>query len=160
MELILSDLQTVGKALENRKIDAVKKAACEKLAVELNQCIRAHNVRLTDNERESIRDLFLLSNKPEIIVLNVTEGEYVEENLDVVIKKFAGALHIDPTKFVVICAKVESELAELNEEEQKQYLQELGVLISGLERLIQKAYDELGLISFYSRGEGSACLDN
>lgn len=152
-ELILSDLQTVGKTLENRKVEPIKKIAAEKLMTALNQGKRAYDVSLNEEERENVKDLFLLSNKPEIIVLNVTEDDYVKGNFEDVIKKFSSALHIDTNKFVVISAKIESELAALSDEEQKQYLLELGLVKSGLERLVGKAYDELGLISFLTCGE-------
>jgi ribosome-binding ATPase len=152
-ELILADLQTLQKTIENRKTEAVKKTAAEKLAKELDQGKRAYDVKLTEEERASISDLFLLSNKPEVIVLNVTEADYTEENLSKVIKQFAEAMQMDESRFVVICAKVESELAALTDEEQKEYLNDLGLQTSGLERLIQKAYEELGLISFLTAGE-------
>lgn len=153
MELILSDMQTLHKVASNRKNDAVKLQAVSKLMPEMNKGTRAYDVSLTPEERESVRDLFLLSNKPEIIVLNVKEDDYTEENIPTVIQKFADAMKIDANKFVVICAKVESELASLDDAEQKEYLQELGVMQSGLERLIKKAYEELGLISFLTAGE-------
>ena len=60
---------------------------------------------------------------------------------------------VESHKIIVICAKIEAELAGLTEEEQGEYLKELGFETSGLERLIQKAYSELGLISFLTCGE-------
>src|SRR3990170_7207848 len=61
-------------------------------------------------------------------------------------------LNIQENRIIVISAKIESELAGLSEEEQKEYLKDLGLEFSGLERLIQKAYEELGLISFLTAG--------
>ncbi len=152
-ELILADLQTLQKTLDNRKAEPAKKSAAEKLSKALDLGKRAFDVPLTDDERASISDLFLLSNKPEIIVLNVAEEDYTESNLTTIITKFADAMQMPAGKFVVICAKVESELAALSDEEQKEYLTDLGLEKSGLERLIQKAYEELGLISFLTAGE-------
>ncbi len=121
--------------------------------VELNSGKRAFDVSLTDEEREAIKDLFLLTNKPEVVVLNVTEDDYNEASIAKKIVEYADLLSLPEDRFVVICAKIESELAGLNTDEQKEYLSELGVSSSGLERLIQKAYSRLGLISFLTAGE-------
>jgi ribosome-binding ATPase len=154
-ELIIADLQTIEKQRDSKavKIDATKKSAVEKLYKGLNEGMSAFSVYLTDEERESIRDLFLLSNKPEIIVLNVSENEYSPEKIVPIIKKYSQLLQQSEEKFVVICAKIESDLATLTDTEQKDYLHELGFENSGLERLIQKAYEELGLLSFLTAGE-------
>jgi ribosome-binding ATPase YchF (GTP1/OBG family) len=68
-------------------------------------------------------------------------------------KKFSELLGIGTDKITVISAKIESELAMLSDEEQKEYLKDLGLSQSGLERMIQKAYETLGLISFLTAGE-------
>ncbi len=154
-ELILADLQTVEKQRESKavKTDPVKKSAVEKLFKSLDQGNPARDVALTEEERESVRDLFLLSNKPEVVILNVSEEDYTPEGIEEVLNQYTSILAIDKDRFVVICAKVEAELAELSEEEQKEYLADLGLEASGLERLIQKAYQTLGLISFLTAGE-------
>ena len=69
-----------------------------------------------------IDQLFLLSAKAEIVVLNVSEEDYTKEKIVEIHKKYAGLLGIDMEKMIVICAKIESELSELSEVEQKQYL--------------------------------------
>jgi len=154
-ELILADLQTVSKQRESKavKTDPVKKSAVEKLYKALNQGNAAREVGLTDEERDSTADLFLLSNKAEVIVLNVDERDYSPVGITTVIKKYAQLLKQPESKFAVICAKIESELSELSEEEQRQYLTDLGLKESGLEQLIKKAYETLGLISFLTCGE-------
>lgn len=153
-ELILSDLQTLGKINEKSlKADATKKQLVEKLASEMNTGKPARAVSLTDDEKELIKDLQLLSSKPEIIVLNVSEDQYSDSKNAETIKKYSELLGVSDDQLVVICAKVESELAELGEVDAKEYLKELGVEKSGLERLIQKAYSRLGLISFLTCGE-------
>ena len=152
-ELILADLQTVEKQRESKavKTDAVKKSAVEKLYKGLDEGKPAHSIALTDEERLTTRDLFLLSNKPEVIVLNVDEGSLSQA--DEIMEKYAGLLGVAKDVFVVVCAKIESELAALSDEEQKEYLSDLGLEQSGLERLIKKAYENLGLISFLTAGE-------
>ena len=154
-ELIIADLQTVEKSRESKavKADAKKKEAVEKLFVGLNEGKPARDVAMSEEERELVADLFLLSSKPEIIVLNVDEDTYNPEGITTVTKKYAELLGQSADNLVVICAKIESELASLSDEEQKEYLHDLGLEASGLERLIQKAYTKLGLISFLTAGE-------
>ena len=104
--------------------------------------------------------MFLLTNKPEVIVLNVTEAEYNESTILERISSYAKVLSLPEDRFVVICAKIESELAGLDEVDQQVYLAELGVGSSGLERLIKKTYERLGFdFLLNSRGEGSQGLD-
>lgn len=151
-ELLLADLQTVGKVNEKLlKADPHKKSAVEKLRSVLDNGTPARDVQLTDEEKEASKDLFLLSSKPELIVLNVAENDL--HNAEEIIMNFAEKLGIDKEKFVVISAHIESELAALSEDDQKQYLADLGLSKSGLERLIQKAYQTLGLISFLTAGD-------
>lgn len=153
-ELILSDLQTLSKMNEKTlKADPTKKKLVDKLLAEMNTGKPARVVALEDEEKVLIHDLQLLSSKPEIIVLNVSEDQYSDTQNEETIKKYSELLAVSSDQLVVICAKVESELAELGDEDSKAYLQELGVKNSGLERLIQKAYDKLGLISYLTCGE-------
>lgn len=152
-ELILADMQTLQKIAENRKIEPIKKQAVEKLLIALNNGKPARSVLLTEEEKESVKDLWLLSGKEEIIVLNVSEAQYNPESIKKILGEYASLLGVPLEKCVVICAKIESDLSELNEDEQKQYLFDLGLTASGLERLIQKAYATLGLISFLTCGE-------
>ncbi|MBP9719200.1 MAG: redox-regulated ATPase YchF [Candidatus Levybacteria bacterium] len=158
-ELILADLQTLLKQKDSKavKTDVVKKTAIEKLYAGLDTGKPARDVALTEEERESVRDLMLLSNKPELVVLNVSEEDYNPTAIESITKKYNEILKQvqddNMNNTVVICAKIEEELATLSEEEQKEYLKDLGLEASGLERLIQKAYGTLGLISFLTCGE-------
>jgi hypothetical protein len=154
-ELILADLQSIQQAQSKvrRFAKESEKSAIEKLYKGLNEGKRASEISLTPEEQEFANTFFLLSGKPEIMVLNVAESDYSEEKIKSVIDEYAKSLSIDKNKIIVICAKIESDLAELSEEEQKQYLADLGVKESGLQRLIKKAYEALGLISFLTCGE-------
>jgi GTP-binding protein YchF len=153
-ELLLADLQTLTNINEKSlRTDPIKKSAVEKLTKELSAGKNAFEVALTDEEKESVRDLNLLSSKNELIVLNVSENQYNDANIPEIIDQYAEVMQMSKERFVVISAKIESELAELGEDEAKEYLQELGVEKSGLERLINKAYENLGLISFITAGE-------
>jgi ribosome-binding ATPase len=153
-ELILADLQTLGKVNEKAlRLDPIKKSAVEKLNKALDTGKSAFDVELSDEEKASIKEFGLLSAKPEILVLNVAEEDYTEKLIPEFIEKFAKDLGKPANAFVVICAKIESELAELSPEDQTMYLSDLGLTKSGLERLIQKAYQTLGLQSFLTGGE-------
>lgn len=151
MELMFADLSTLEKALQNRKIEPKKKSAVEKAIVGINDGKPVRSMDFDDEEREELRDLFLISAKPEVVVLNVDEDSL--SKADEIMQNYAGMLEVSKDKFVVVCAKIESELAALDEEEQKEYLKDLGLEASGLERLIQTAYRTLGLISFLTAGE-------
>lgn len=94
-----------------------------------------------------------LTEKPELIVLNVSESNYNDADIKKTTVEYSGLLGMDEKNIIVISAKIEEELASLTSDEQIEYLKELGVEKSGLERLIQKAYEKLGLISFLTAGE-------
>jgi GTP-binding protein YchF len=155
MELMIADMQSLEKQKESKavKTDKAKLAVIEKLLAGLNADKAVRDIALTDEERELTKDLFLLSSKPELTVLNVSEDDYTPEGIAAVTEKYAALLNKPKEAMVVICAKIESELAALSDEEQKEFLGELGLQASGLERLIQKAYTTLGLISFLTAGE-------
>jgi GTP-binding protein YchF len=154
-ELILADLATIAKQRESKaiKVDPAKKAVVEKLYKGLNEGISAKDIPLSDEEKEASREFFLLSDKQEVIVLNVSENEYNPAGIKKVTDAYAKLLAVSSDMLVVISAKIEAELAALSEEEQKLYLADLGLSASGLERLIQQAYVTLGLISFLTAGE-------
>ncbi len=158
-ELILADLQTITSAQSKVKRFAKEseKTAIEKLFKDLNSGKPAREIVLTPEEREFANTFFLLSAKPEVIILNVSEADYNEEAIKSIAQKYREMLkpvqHDNLDNMVVICAKIESDLSELSGDEQKQYLSELGLKESGLEYLIRRAYEKLGLISFLTAGE-------
>ncbi|WKZ25682.1 MAG: redox-regulated ATPase YchF [bacterium] len=96
-------------------------------------------------------ELPLFSKKPFLVVLNIDENE-VGKAFEIE-TKYATELGIDKNQVVAICAKVEAELAELTELEQKEYLDSIGASFSALDKLIQKAFTTLGLITFLTAGE-------
>ena len=126
-ELILADLQTLEKQ-KDKKYEA--------LIAALNTGKLARNV-VTDPDE--VRELQLLTMKPMLLVANISESQIPQ-------------LPQIPQMDLAICAETESQLAGLSEQEQKEYLKSLGLEQSGLDRLIQKAYETLGLISFLTTG--------
>jgi len=151
MELILADLAS-AMAHEARTKDPFEKALMKKVIEGLDMGVPVRNMKFTAEEEDLVKQLFFLSSKPELIVLNVNEDEYESSKVTGIINKYSEILQLPRSKFIVICAKIESELAGLTEEEQREYLQDLEFGESGLERLIKKAYEELGLISFLTAG--------
>lgn len=148
-ELILADIATIDKALprlekeaKRDKALAVRVSVAQKVLEGLNEGHRAHTLDLTEDEVEAIRDLHLLTMKPMLYIANVDED-----------KLNADLPEIDGTTPVPISAQVEADLAELDEEEAREYLLELGLEESGLARLVREAYRLLGLQSYFTSGE-------
>ncbi len=142
-ELVLADLQTLTKQAEPRGVNDKKIqerwVLIQKLIAGLNTGKPAREVITDSEERILVRDLQLLSMKPVLYVYNVSENQLNSVKGDV-----------QPS--IMICAKTESELASMAVDEQVAYLKELGLDASGLDRLIAKAYEMLGLISFLTCG--------
>lgn len=149
-ELIIKDLETIDKYLDSNKNNAQEKITkkfllAQKLKTELEKGNLAVNIKLNEEETRAITEFFLLTAKPYFITANVDEKTYSN------ITDYR--LRITDSQSVVpICAKIEFELSELSTEDRINYLRELGMTSSGLERLIQKAYETLGLQSFYTAG--------
>ncbi|MCH4184926.1 MAG: redox-regulated ATPase YchF [Eggerthellaceae bacterium] len=148
-ELILADMATIDKAMDRLEKEAkrdkslkLRYETAQKVAAGLNEGHRARTLDLTDDERESLYDLHLLTMKPMLYIANVDE--------DALDKPVA---QIDGTDPVPICAKVEADLSELDPAEAKEYLDALGLTESGLARLVREAYHLLGLQSFFTSGE-------
>ena len=148
-ELILADMGTIEKALPRLEKDARRdKAAAAKFEVAkkaydgLNEGHRVRTLGLSEEELDALYDLHLLTVKPILYVANVDEDQV---NAD-----FA---EIDGCTPVPISAKVEADLAELDDEEAQMFLEELGLKESGLARLAREAYHLLGLQSYFTSGE-------
>jgi len=153
LELILADLQTVGKAIDRlekaaksgNKKDGFNLEIGRKLQLWLEQEKLAGEAGWTDEELEVIKPLCLLTMKPMINVVNVAEKDAAKIDL--------GDLLGLEGKTVVLSAKIEAELAELSEVDKKEYLSTLGLAESGLNRLVKVGYEVLGLLSYFTAGE-------
>jgi len=165
-ELILADMA----ALEKRKISRAKKAKSgdkeskkeieliEKLLPHLDQGNPALTLELTDDEKLTLRDFFLLSSKRTIYACNVTEDELaeVQENPDsnpmvAKVREYAATTH--NAEAVVISARIEEELSELDPAEAKEFLADMGIADSGASALIRSVYHLLGLRTYITSGE-------
>nr|AFK42560.1 unknown [Medicago truncatula] len=164
LELVFTDLDQIEKRLDKLKKGKTKdsqskvkeeaeKTALEKIRVALLDGKPARSVTLTDFERESVKQLCLLTMKPIIYVANVAESDLADAtNNDYVtgVKNVASELQ---SGVVTISAQVEAELSELALEERQEYLKPLGVSESGLGNLIRATYDLLGLRTYFTSGE-------
>src|SRR5437764_12801946 len=162
IELALADLAAVERRLERAQKTVKggdKQARAEldvldKIQPALEEGQPARVVSLTDDERTIARGFFLLTMKPTIYAANVDEAtlsENPEENAHVrTVREIADT---EAAEFIIICAQLEAELVELPPDERKDYLEALGVVGSGVDRLIKSAYHLLGLMSFLTAGE-------
>ena len=151
-ELILADIATIEKAIPRLEKDAkrdkagvLKLETAKKALAGLNEGHRARMLDLSEDEIAALYDLHLLTMKPMLYVANVDEDAVAAELEE-----------IDGCVPVPICAKVEADIAELAEmdpDEAKEYMEALGLSESGLARLINAAYRLLGLQSYFTSGE-------
>lgn len=153
MELILSDLQILDKLMNKIEKDArVEKSkeytkkleVAKKVKENLEKGMLLSNMGLSEEENRLIKEFNLLSLKPMIYVLNVCEDELKE--------KVAQSTTINGSDAVVISAKIEADLSDFDEKEKKDYLLSLGVTETGLDKLIRKCYDLLGLECYLTMG--------
>jgi len=147
-ELILKDLESLDKFIDKNKMVTEEKdkiAVAIKLKENLDKGILASRIEFDQEEKEIVDEFFLLSLKPFFIVVNVDEDTY--QNLT------KSNLQFSNMETVPICAKIEEDLVDFNSQEKKDYLKSLGIKEAGLEKVIKRAYDSLGLQSFYTTGK-------
>ena len=148
-ELVLADLATLEHALprlekdsKRDKVNVPKYEIAKRMGDWLNEGNPARLMEMTDEERELLYDLHLLTMKPVMYLANVDEDQVTTDFEE-----------IDGVKPLPICAQVEAELAELDDDEKAEFLADLGLEESGLARLAKAAYKLLGLQSFFTAGE-------
>ena len=158
LELVFADLETVNKRLERAKKllkgDKTYKAEIdllEKVKETLEQGKPARILELSEEEKEIIKDSFLLTMKPILYVANVSENEISEDNKYVEqVKEYAKN---ENAKVIKLCVKIEEELSGLEDDDKKEMLEALGMNESGLDKVIKESYDLLGLMSFLTAGK-------
>jgi GTP-binding protein YchF len=148
-ELIMADLQTlekreVPKGRASKEDGIMWEAVCI-LKSELEKGKMAIDVELKEEHKNETKKLCLLTDKPIIYVANIGEEQLVKKD------SLTDDMKLQP--LIVLCAKLESELALLSPEDQQEYLKQYGLEEPGLDRLIKTAYSTLGLISFLTTGE-------
>ena len=160
LELIFADMDMVEKRLDGAKkrLKADKKAADEisvlekiKEALEKGKCART--VELTKEEKETIKDLYLLTSKPVLYIANVSEEQIENAENDEMVKQVKEFAKTENAKVIPLCVKIEEELSSLEGDDKKEMLEALGLSESGLDKVVKTSYDLLGLMSFLTAGE-------
>ena len=161
-ELALADLATAEKvrarAVKMGRIgDAEAKnlaAVCEKIIAHLDAGKLARTLDLSEEEKNSAREMFLLTMKPALYVANVDEE--ADEALLRAAREFAAGGEGGAAEVIPICARLEAEIASLPPEERGEFMREMGLAESGLSRLARAAFGMLGLMTFFTAGPKEA----
>jgi len=157
-ELNLSDLETVERRIQRGEKQARsgdKKLQAEidvlqKVRACLDQGLPARRAQLDDEQWIILRDLHLITAKPVLYVANVSESDL--DGAHPYVARLRERAEGEKAEVVVICGSIESEVAELEGDEKKEFLAELGLAESGLDRMIRAGYDLLGLITYFTAG--------
>lgn len=162
LELILSDLEILDRRIDKTK--KVLKGGEKKYQSELEFLERLHDVlesgktarsmEMTEDEKEMLADVSLLTLKPVIYAANVAEDDYANaDNDNEYVKKIKEFAATEKSGVMVISARIEEEISALDKEEKQMFMEELGVKESGLDKLIKASYELLGLISYLTAGK-------
>ncbi len=160
LELIFADMETVDKRLERAKklVKGDKKYqfeidTLEKVKQALENGKSARTLEYTEEEREVLKESFLLTMKPIMYVANVSEEDLANPDQNENVKKVKEYAKEENAEVIPLCVKIEEELSSLEDVDKKEMLEALGLKESGLDKLIKASYDLLGLMSFLTAGE-------
>ena len=160
LELILADMESIEKRIA-RAAKLVKQKDKEAIAEEpvlmkLREAFEneqlARSVDFTEDELRIAKGLNLLTIKPMLYVANVSEDEIADAEDNEYVQKVRDFAAKDNADVIVVCAKIEEEMAELEDEEKEMFLEELGIKESGLDQLIKASYSLLGLATYFTAG--------
>ncbi len=161
LELILADLETVNKRYQRvekmaRQKDKEALAELDVLSVlkeglESEKPVRA--LDFTEDQEKIVKGLHLLTSKPMLYVANVSEDEVADPDANEYVQKVKDYAAKEDAEVIVICAKIEEEISELDQDEKEMFLDELGIAESGLDKLIKASYSLLGLATYFTAGE-------
>lgn len=160
LELVFSDIEIM-----ERRIDSVKKALkgdkklqpkldlYERVLSALMEGKTARSLDYTDEEREMLSDVALLTIKPVIYAANISEDDLARDiNENEFYNKVVEFARTEKSEVIPVCAEIEAQIAELEDDEKEMFLSDLGIKESGLDRLIKASYSLLGLISYLTAG--------
>ena len=160
LELIFADMETVDKRLERAKknLKADKKYqfeidTLEKIKKTLEEGKSARTLDLTDEEKEVIKDAFLLTMKPILYIANISEDEITNADDNENVKKVKEYAKSENAEVIPLCVRLEEELSTLDKEDKIEMLHDLGLEETGLDKVIKASYKLLGLMSFLTAGE-------
>ncbi len=161
IELIFSDMETIEKRIQKTEklIKADKKyieelEICKKILSALQEGKKVKSLNFNDEEKEYVDSLCLLTAKPVIYAANVSEDDFsngiINNEKYKTVKKIAES---ENAKILPICAELEAQISEMEQNEKLEFLKDIGLKQSGLDRLISACYDLLGLISYLTAGK-------
>ena len=160
LELIFADIETVNKRLDKarKNLKADKKYQIEidlleKILKTLEEGKSARTLEFNEDEQALVKDMFLLTTKPILYVANVSEEQLEDAENDTLVKQVKEYAEKEKAEVIPLCVKIEEELSGLEDEDKKEMLEALGLEESGLDKVIKKSYDLLGLMSFLTAGE-------
>ena len=152
LEIIMNRINKIGKKASMSKDKEIKKEAevLDKIKCSLEKNIPIRNLEFSDDEWGMIKHFNLITAKPIIYMANVGEEDAIAGNAYVdKVREYASSYG---SEVVVVCAKIESELSELPDDEKNEFLKDLGIEESGLDKLIKATYSLLGLATYFTAG--------
>ena len=160
LELIFADIETVNKRLDKarKNLKADKKYQeeidlLEKILKVLEEGKSARTIDFNEDEQVLVKDMFLLTTKPILYISNVSEDQLEDAENDEYVKQVKEYASNEKAEVIPLCVKIEEELSGLEDEDKKEMLEALGLEESGLNKVIKRSYDLLGLMSFLTAGE-------
>ena len=157
---LIADLETVNKRLDKarKNLKSDKKYqeeidVLEKIKENLENGISARALEFKEEEQILVKDMFLLTTKPILYIANISEEQIENVENDAMVLKVKDYAAQEKAEVIPLCVKIEEELSSLEEEDKKEMLEALGLDESGLDKVIKKSYDLLGLMSFLTAGE-------
>lgn len=158
---MLADLESinkrytrVAKVAKTKDKDAVAElAVLDKIKPVLEEGKSARTIEFTEEEQKIVKSLFLLTTKPILYVANVSEDDVADADANHYVQEVRNFAAEENAEVIVVSARAEEEIAELDEEDKAEFLEALGIEESGLDQLIRAAYDLLGLATYFTAGE-------
>lgn len=169
-ELILADLGTLGNQKEPKgkasKEDMFRWQTIKHVLKNLDDGVPARKQNLSDEQKQAVKEFGLLSLKPVLYVFNVSESQLLQKTdtiheIEAVLSKVIASSNSNTSSdiktpeadYVFLCAKLEQDIIALDSKDQQEYLTQYNLTDTGLDRLVHKAYAELGLVSFLTAGK-------
>lgn len=160
LELILADLESVDKRLsrvakmakQKDKDAMVEEPILSRLKTAFEEGKSARSVEFSEEELRVVKGMHLLTIKPMLYVANVSEDDIMAADENEYVQKVRAFAEEEGAQVIVVCAKIEEEMAALEDDEKQMFLEELGIEESGLDQLIKASYSLLGLATYFTAG--------
>ncbi len=161
LELVFSDMEAIDKRIDKTRKQMksgdkkylIELELLESIKATLEKGLSVRSMDFTPEQREYVDQLFLLTWKPVLYAANVSEEGLSTIEQNPYIAKVREIAATESAEVIVVCAKIEEEISQLEEDEKQLFLEELGLAESGLDKLIKASYKLLGLISYLTAGE-------